>query len=79
MSKRISINDIKSHIKYLEKELQEKSAEIEEYNKENEEYSKENKYGLLYDLTEEYLREENLKGQIQASKYILNNCWRWNK
>ena len=76
MSKRISINDIKTYIKLLEKKLAEKSAEIEKYNKENEDYSKEYKYGLLYDLTEEYLREENLKGQIQAAKYILNNCWR---
>lgn len=71
MSRRISINDIKSYIKYLEKKLEEKSAEIVEMQNENEKSKMQ-----LYDLTDSYLMEENLEGQIKAAKYILNNCWR---
>ena len=32
-----------------------------------------NKY-FLYDLTEHYYIEERVRGNIEAAKYILNNC-----
>ena len=29
---------------------------------------------LIYDITDSYLLEEHIKGQIAAATYILNNC-----
>ena len=68
--KNISKREIKSYIKWLEKELNRKSQEIIEMQKENEKANMQ-----LYDLTDSYLMEENLQGQLKAAKYILNNCY----
>lgn len=74
--KNISKRKVKNYINYIEKQLEDKRNEIMQYNKENEEFEKKHPYGgLLYDLTEEYLREENLQGQLLAAKYILHNCY----
>ena len=69
MGKTISKRQIKSYIKYLEEELKEKSEEIKEMVEANEESE-----FLIYDLQEEYLIEEKLKGAIGSAYYILNNC-----
>lgn len=74
--KNISKKCVKHYIKSLEKQLEDKGNEIIQYNKENEEFLKRHPYsGLLHDLTEEYLREANLQGQLTAAKYILHNCY----
>lgn len=67
--KNISKRNIKSYIKFLEKELSRKSKEIVDMQKENDEAGMQ-----LYDLTDSYLMEENLQGQIKAAKYILYCC-----
>jgi len=67
--KNISKRNIKAYIKWLEKELNRKSQEIIEMQKENDEAKMQ-----LYDLTDSYLMEENLQGQIKAAKYILYCC-----
>ena len=67
--KNISKRNIKSYIKFLEKELSRKSKEIVDMQKENDEAGMQ-----LYDLTDSYLMEENLQGQIKAAKYILYRC-----
>lgn len=69
MSKRISKRKIKSFIKWAEEKLSDKEKEVEEMQNENEKSN-----SMLYDLTEEYLREERLRGQIDAAYYILKNC-----
>lgn len=68
--KNISKREIKSYIKWIEKELDRKSKEIIQMQNENEEAKMQ-----LYDLTDSYLIEENLNGQLKAAKYILNNCY----
>ena len=68
--KNISKREIKSYIKGLENELDRKSKEITEMQDENEKSDI-----MLYDLTDSYLMEENLQGQLKAAKYILNNCY----
>ena len=68
--KNISKRKIKRYIKWLEKELNRKSEEIVEMQKEND-----NAGMQLYDLTDSYLMEENLNGQLKAANYILNNCY----
>ena len=47
----------------------EKQAETAQLQKENDE----SKYGL-YDLTEQYLAEERIRGILDAAKFILYNC-----
>lgn len=69
MSKRISKRAIKKLIESYENHLKELEAETQQLQKENDE----SKY-LLYDLTENYLNEEKIRGKIEASKYILNHC-----
>ena len=67
--KNISKRAIKLYIKWLEEELSRKSKEIVEMQKENDEAGMQ-----LYDLTDSYLMEENLQGQIKAANYILHCC-----
>lgn len=69
MGTRISKREIKSYIKYLEEKLEKKSEEIKEMEEENNESA-----FLIYDLTEEYLVEEKLKGAIESAYYILKQC-----
>ena len=66
---RISKRNIKSYIKYYEQKLTEKEAETAQLQKENDE----SKY-VLYDLTEQYLAEERIRGMLDAAKFILYNC-----
>lgn len=66
---RISKRNIKSYIKYYEQKLAEKEAETAQLQKENDE----SKY-VLYDLTEQYLAEERIRGTLDAAKFILYNC-----
>ena len=67
--KNISKREIKSYIKWLEKELDRKSKEIIEMQVENDKANMQ-----LYDLTDLYLMEENLQGQLKAANYILHCC-----
>lgn len=67
MYKPISKRKIKSFIKSLEEKLKEKEEEIERYQKENE-----NAKTILYDLKEQYLLEERIRGRIESAKYILH-------
>lgn len=71
MGSRISINYIKKYIKYWEEELKKMEKETNEMITYNEKSNQ-----PVYDLTEQYLREENLRGRIRAGYCILNNCRR---
>lgn len=69
MSYRISKRNIKSFIEYYQRKLAEKEAETARLQKENDE----SKY-VLYDLTEQYLAEERIRGMLDAASFILYNC-----
>lgn len=69
MYKRISKRKIKGYIDFLELELKRLEREGEIMQEENDK----SKF-LIYDLTEHYLKEEHIRGQIEAAKYILNCC-----
>lgn len=65
----ISKSNIKLYIKDCKKELVELEKEINRKKRINRKVNEE-----IYDLAENYLKEENLKGQIKAAKYILYWC-----
>ena len=69
MYKHISKKAIKNYIKYCEQELKRLEKETEKMYAENEKQN-----CLVYDLTDQYLTEENYRGQIKCAKFILNNC-----
>lgn len=69
MSSRISKRKIKKYIEYLKEKLKDLEREGKKMLDENNKTDK-----LIYDLTDHYLNEENLRGQIRAAYYILNNC-----
>ena len=66
---RIKKQNIKEYIQACKHRLKELEKEIIKMQDENE------TSGLLvYDITDSYLLEEHIKGQIAAATYILNNC-----
>ena len=67
--KHISKQEIKAYIKYCEKKLKEMEEDTIKMQNENEKSKQ-----ILNDLTERYLDEENLRGQIKAANYILHCC-----
>lgn len=71
MSSRISIKFIKKYIKYWEEELEKTEKETIKMVEENEKAKQ-----LVYEMADQYLREENLRGRIRAGYCILNNCRR---
>lgn len=67
--KHISKRKIKKYIENLEKIKEKVSDSINRAQKENKESEIQ-----LYDLTDQYLLESRIEGQIFAATYILNNC-----
>lgn len=61
--------NVERYIKALKKELSNLEKEGAKMEKENQESPH-----LIWDLREHYYREERLRGKIQASEFILNNC-----
>lgn len=66
---RIKKENIKQYLRACKHRLKELEKEIVVMQNENE-----NSGLLVYDITDSYLREEHIKGQIAAATYILNNC-----
>ena len=66
---RIKKSNIEKYIQSCKRRLKALEKEIVRMQNENEETNM-----LMYDITDSYLLEENLRGQIAAAKYILNNC-----
>lgn len=61
--------NVKEYIECCEEELKELEKRGERYRKQNEKNTVD-----FIDLTDHYLAEERLRGQIAAAKHILNNC-----
>lgn len=68
-TKRIKKQNIKEYLRACKHRLKELEKEIVSMQNENEASGL-----LLYDITDSYLLEEHIRGQIAAATYILNNC-----
>ena len=66
---RIKKKNIKKYIQSCKHKLKKLEKEIIKMQNENEESGL-----LVYDITDSYLLEEHIRGQIAAAVYILNNC-----
>lgn len=60
--------EIRDYIKWLKKELNRLEKEGQRLLNENLKADRE-----YIDLTDHYLNEENIRGQLKAANYILNN------
>lgn len=60
--------EIRDYIKWLKKELNRLEKEGQRLLNENLKANRE-----YIDLTDHYLNEENIRGQLKAANYILNN------
>lgn len=60
--------EIRDYIKWLKKELNRLEKEGQRLLNENSKADR-----IYIDLTDHYLNEENIRGQLKAANYILNN------
>lgn len=60
--------EIRDYIKWLKKELNRLEKEGQRLLNENLKADR-----IYIDLTDHYLNEENIRGQLKAANYILNN------